>query len=157
MLKPEPATEPTETADHLIGDQQDAVLATDRLDTRPVSVGWNDHAARTLHGFADERGHVLRAKPQDAFLNCVGGTLGEGLRVFPEALVERVGLHHVLESGCPGAALLAHRLHATDTHASDRGAVVGVIAGDDDVPSGLSLDLPVVADDADDGVDRFRA
>src|SRR5436309_518660 len=80
MLKPEPATEPTETADHLIGDQQDAVLATDRLDTRPVSVGWNDHAARTLHWFADERGHVLRAKPQDAFLDCSGGSRGEGLR-----------------------------------------------------------------------------
>ena len=62
VLRAEPLAEPAEAGDHLVGDQQDAVLVADALDLRPVGVRRDDHAAGALHRLADEGRDVVDAE-----------------------------------------------------------------------------------------------
>src|SRR5262245_30170293 len=94
----EPPPQPTEPANDLIADEQDAMAATDRLHPRPIARRWNDHSARTLNRFADERRDILRTDCKDSLLDGTRGTLGKPLRVFAEPFAERVGLHDVLDA-----------------------------------------------------------
>ena len=54
-LAAEPAAEPPEARDHLVRDQEDAALAADPLDRRPVAVRRRDRAAGPDQWLADER------------------------------------------------------------------------------------------------------
>jgi hypothetical protein len=69
VLVAEPLAQPPEAADHLVADQQDAVLAAHGLDRRPVAVGRDDHPARPLDRLADEGRDVLGADLQDLVLD----------------------------------------------------------------------------------------
>src|SRR5215207_7184288 len=157
MLAPEPFAGAPETADHLVGDEQDVALAADPLDGGPVACWWYDHAAGALHGLADEGGDVVGADLVDlagALLRCPSP---EGLRVLLSALRIPIGLGDVDDAGNGQPALRVHRLHAPERGASHGRAVIAVVPGDDD-PLGRAVHgCPVMPDHANDRVVRLRA
>src|SRR3546814_6250196 len=61
MLVAEPRTEPPETADHLVADEQDIALAANAGDLRPVGLRRDDDAAGSLDRFRNEGGNALLA------------------------------------------------------------------------------------------------
>ncbi len=63
----EPVAETAESANHFIGDQQDAVLVADALDFRPVSRWRNDHAACALHRLTDEGADLVGTDVKNLF------------------------------------------------------------------------------------------
>ncbi len=123
----------------------------------PIVGGRDDDAAGALDRLADEGGDIFGTDFEDALLHRLGGAGGEGGGILAEALAEGIGLHDVLDARHPGSALIMHGLHAAQAGAGDGRAVVAVDPGDDDVAVGDALHLPVIAGQADDGVDGFRA
>ena len=156
MLKPEPFAQAAKAADHFIADQQDAIFAADRLDRLPISGGRDDHAARALHRFANERGNVFGADRQDAVLDRLRRARAEGHRVFAKAVAERIGLHHMLDARDRQAALNMHEFHAAQARRRDGRSVIGVVAADEHRALGLTLQRPVCAHQAEHGVVGFR-
>ena len=153
-LAAEPAARAAEAADHLVAHQQDAVALADALDLGPVAGRRNDHAAGALYGLADEGGHVLRAQLQDALLQPARGLQAEGfgLQAQGTALRPPAGLLDVGDAGNGQTALRVHARHAAQRGAGHRGAVVRVVAADDDLALGLAQHVPVAAHHAHDGV-----
>ena len=68
IIAAKPFTGATKTTDHLIGNQQNAVVTADALNFRPVGAGGNDDAAGTLHWFTNKGGHVFHTDFEDFFL-----------------------------------------------------------------------------------------
>ena len=56
-----------------------------------------------------------------------------------------------------GEALAMHRLHAAHADARDGGAVIGIMAADDDSATMFALHLPIMADHPQYGVIGFGA
>ena len=138
-LAAEPAAEPSEAGDHLVGDEQDAALAADPLDRRPVAVGRRDRAARADHRLADERGGAvteLVERPLE-----VGSVVVGDLRDVAD---ER-------------PVAVAHRRDAGQRRPVRVRAVVRETARDDDRSLRLPLERPVAPDDLRRGVDRLAA
>ena len=138
-LAAEPASEAPEAGDHLVGDQQDAALAADRLHGRPVPVGWRDRAAGADHRLADERGSAVAELVERA---------GELFRIVV------CDLDHVADER---PEPVAHRGNPRQRRSVRVRAVVGELPRDDDRPLRLTRQLPVAADDLGGGVDRFAA
>src|SRR3546814_5098874 len=67
-----PVAGATEAADHLVGDQQDAVLAADPLDLGKIARRRHDHPAGALDRLGDEGGDPLRPDLADPLLPGLG-------------------------------------------------------------------------------------
>jgi len=121
----------TETADHLVGYQQDPMSITDALNLRPVRGGGDDHAAGALHRLADERRHPVGAQLLDLLLEPVRREHAVLVGREAGAVFEVVRLLDVRDIGDRQAALRVHRVHAAERRAGHRAAVVGVAPADD--------------------------
>ena len=64
--------EATECADHLVGDEENAVLVADATDLLPVTLGGHQGAAGVLHGFHDDHRDGLGTLRQDSSFEIVG-------------------------------------------------------------------------------------
>src|SRR3546814_9834591 len=64
--------EAAEAGDHLVEDQQDAVLVADRAQPLQVSLRRDQHPGGTGHGLADHRGDGRRVVQGDQTLQLVG-------------------------------------------------------------------------------------
>ena len=147
----------TETADHLVGDEQDAVLVTDALDLGPVAVGRNDDAASPLDRLADEGSHLVHPQRQDLLFQLTGTGQAELVGTHALPLTEVIGLIDVDYAGNGQTTLGVHALHAPQTGARHRGAVIGVVTADDHLLVGLPLAGPVVTHHAQHSVVALRA
>ena len=157
VLAAEPLAGAAETADHLVGDQQDPVLAADALDLRPVGRRRHDHAARALHRLADEGGDALRADLLDLLREPARGAQAVFLRRQVDAVLVPVRLLDVHDVRDRQAALRMHGGHAAQARRRHRAAVVGVDAADDDERLRLAQQVPVAARHAQDRVVRLGA
>ncbi len=150
--KPNQRPSSAEPADHLVGHNQDAMLAADRFDPRPISRRGNNDPAGTLDGFADECCDLVRADGDDTLLNRIGCTLGERIRILAKTLAEHVGLHNVLDPGDRQVALGMHVGHSTKAGRGDCRAMIGIVPTDEDLAPRLSFEIPIMADQPEYGV-----
>ena len=157
ILAAEPFAGAPEAADHLVGDQQDVMLAADALDLRPIGRGRDDHAAGALDRLGDEGGDLVRADLLDRALELARRPQAEFLGRRVAALAIPIGLRDMDDARDRQAALRMHRLHAAERGAAHGRAVIAVLARHDDGFSRLALRRPEMAHHADDGVARFRA
>ena len=157
VLGAEPGPRSPEAADHLVGDEQHAVLPADAGDFRPVGVRRHDDPARALDRLRDERGHPLRPEREDPVLEGPCRHEPEFFRGSVAAQLVPVGLHHVLDPRNGEPALAVHGLHAPEARRAHRAPVVGVVAREDDVSLRLADHVEVAAHHPDHGVVRLRA
>ena len=88
-----PAADPTEPADHRVGDREHAVAGADRGDLVEVPGRRGEHAARADHGLEDERRDLRGAEPQDLSLEGCGVVPRHARRVRDE-LAEALAVGH---------------------------------------------------------------
>jgi hypothetical protein len=62
----------SETAYHLVGDQQDVVTAKDRLDLREIRSRWHDNAARAHDRLRKHRRDGVRAFAENQRVQVLG-------------------------------------------------------------------------------------
>src|SRR5690606_7072688 len=144
VLAAEPFTGASETADHLVGDEQDVVTREDLAHPWPVAVRRHYHPAGALDRLGDEGRHPVLAQLQDLALQLIGHADAEFLRREVAALAVPVGLVDVLDTGDGQATLSVHALHAAQAGTGHGGAVVTVPAADDHLLLGSPLHRPVV-------------
>ena len=157
ILRGEPRAEAAEAGDHLVGEEQDAVFVDDALHLRPIGRWRNLDAAGALHRLAGKGCDVLRSDGQDLVLERARGAKAELVRRLAfEGLAVPIGIHDVAEALIDRVAMRVHVRHAAHRACGDGRAVIGVLARDDDAPLGLALEHPIVPDQADGGVVRFR-
>ena len=116
----EPVADAAVAADHLVGDEQDAVGAADLAHRVEVAVGRQEHAAGADDRLAEERRHVLGADLANRRLERLGGIPGDPGRAAGERA----------DADLEG-------LGADDARAVAREAVVGALARDDHGALGL--------------------
>ena len=75
-LHAEEGPQPPEAGDHFIGDDQDAVPATDLKDLAQVVLRGHDDPARALDRFGDKRRDGLGTLPLDGALQLLGAPAG---------------------------------------------------------------------------------
>ncbi len=154
----EPRAEAAKAGDDFIREQQDAVLVDDALNFRPIAVGRDLDAARALHRLGGNRRDVLRSAAQNFVFEGARGAKAEGFgRLAVEGFPIPVGIHDVAEAFVNRIAMAVDVAHAAHRSGGDRRSVIGVVAADDDAPLRFALQHPVVADETDGGVVRFRA
>jgi hypothetical protein len=111
-----------------------------------------------LHRLGGEGGNVLGADRQDFILERARGAKPEGLRRFAlPGLAVPIRIHDVAEAFVDRIAVRMHVRHAAHGARGDGRAVIGVLARDDDAPLGFAFEHPIMPDQADRGVVRFRA
>ncbi len=111
-----------------------------------------------MHRLAGEGCDVLWSAAQDFVFDGARGTQAELFRVLAgEGVAIPVRVHHVTEAFVNRIAVLVHVAHAAHRARGDRRAVIGILAADDDAPFRLALQHPVMADEADRGIVRFRS
>ena len=120
IVRAKPFAKTAETGYDLVGDQQDAVLITNSLYFRPVTVGWHDDPARTLDRLADECGNLVCTY----FLDFVfyRARRGDTEIVWRHALVRAkpVRLIDMDDAGNRQTTLLVHGLHAAEARGCNR-------------------------------------
>ena len=144
--RPEVVAEPAERADHLVGDQEDAVGVADLPHPREVAGRRREAAAGVLHRLQEHRRDRLRALAQDGPLDLVGGPPAEvrdvvgnevggpvEVRVRHPHPAGRQRLEGILDVGQPGDGQRAHRC-----------AVVGDVTAEHLVPLRLAGQLEVL-------------
>ena len=152
VLRTEPFAGTAEAADHLVGDQQHVVLAADALDLGPVGHRRDVHADGAHDGLADEGGHALRPQFQDFLLQPARRDQAVFLLGQVAAVGEPERRIDVVDVGDRQTALLVHALHAAQAGTGHGGAVVAIVAADEDVLLRLVLHRPEMAHQAQDGV-----
>ena len=138
-LAAEPAPEPPEAGDHLVGDEQDVALAADLGDRRPVALGRRDDATCADDRLADER---CRAAVE----------LVEHAREIGRVVVGDLG-----DVADEGSVAVAYRGDAGQRRAVRVRAVVREPAREDDRALRLPDERPVAARDLRGSVDRLPA
>ena len=139
-LAAEPAAEPAEAGDHLVGDEQDVALAADALDLGPVAVGRRDRAAGADHRLADEGGGAARRARRATRARSAGSSCGDLGDVADERAVAVADGRDPGERGAVGVR-----------------AVVREAARHDHRPLRLPDERPVAPDDLRRRVDRLAA
>ena len=156
VIGAEPGTQPPETRDHLVRDQQDAVLVTDPLHLRPIAVRRDDTPPAPCTGSPMKAATLSAPASLMTFSICrataIPNSTGEPLR----SVTEPVRLIHVHHIGQPHR-LIVHGAHAAQRRCRHGRSVVRVLAADDDAPPGLLQQIPVPAHHAHDRVVGFRA
>ena len=152
VVRSEPLAGAPEAGDHLIGNQQQAVLIDDALDLGPVA-GWrDDDATGALHRLADEGRDALRTERENPVFERARGAQTKFLRRELSPLGVPVRLRDVLDARHHRAALRVHRAHTTQARTGQRAAVVSILAADDYCAIGFAAQLPVAAHEAQYGV-----
>ena len=136
---PEPLAGAAEAADHLVEDEQGAVLVAQPADSGKVTLWRREHAARSLHRLGDHRGHPL-------------AVLGEGGGHRLDVVVG--DLHEVGDQVAPALAVEGDALGGG---AAEVGAVVAVGPGDHHLALGAAGALGVEAGELERSVDRLRS
>ena len=137
-LAAEPATEASEAGDHLVGDEQDVALAADRLDRRPVAVGWRDPPPAPIIG-----------SPMNAAARSPSSSSArarsQGRRVRPRPRRRRASRSRRGPRGSPTATCRTRWCRGTRSGARRRPCAPA------------ARQLPVAADDLRGRVDRLAA
>jgi hypothetical protein len=121
----------TEAGDHLVEDQQDAVLRGDFAQTLQVTDRRNQHAGGACDRLDDDRGHRRRIMQRQDALQVVG-QMSAPLRLpFGESIVgEVVGMRQVIDTGEHGPEMLAIARDAADRDTAEADAVIAALAAD---------------------------
>ncbi len=143
-LGAEPVAGAAKAGDDLVGDQEDAVFFDDALDLGPVGARRDNNAARALHRLADESGHAVDAEFENLVLKLAGAHQAKLLGRHVAAFHIPVRLADMLDVG-DDTALLVHPAHAAEAAAGIGRAMIGVLAGDNDVLFRMAQRLPVAA------------
>ena len=152
-LAAEVVAEAAPGADHLVGDQQHVVLVADLADPLEVAVRRDEAAAGVLDRLEDHRGDGLRALEQDPLLDRVGRP--ERVAVVGPAVDVRV--RHVAAARSERLELRAQVGDAGRGERSQRGAVVGDLAGDQLGLLAVAAHAVVVAGQLEGRLDRLGA
>ena len=110
MLRPEPAAQPAETANHLVGNQQDVVGCKDRLNAFEIAPRRRNHAARPHKGFGNERRDGVGSFPGDQRLEFSAQPIAEflftlaglGVAIVMRRRGKENALHGKVEGGVKG-------------------------------------------------------
>ena len=128
----EPVPETAERADHLVGDQEDAVPVADLAHPLEVPVRRWEAPASVLHRLEVDRGDGVRPLPDDGPLDLVGGPPSEGhLVVGEEGRPVEVGVGDLDRAGDQRLEGGLEVRYAGDRQRPHGGPVVGDLAADD--------------------------
>ena len=157
-LGAEEVPEATPGADHLVGDEQDAVAVADLADPLEVARRRGEAAAGVLHRLQEHGGDRRRVLGQDGLLDGVGGPAAEGVHVVLEVRgpVE-VGVRDLEGARHQRLERRADLGHAGDRQGAHGGAVVGDVPADHLVALGLADELEVLAGQLPRRLDRLGA
>ena len=156
-LGAEPVPEPAEAADHLVGDQEDAVLVADLADAAAVALRRRERAARVLDGLDEHRGDGLGRLLLDLRAQLVEEELRElGLGLALRAAVA-VRVRHVPHARHERLERRAQRRDARERERAVRRAVVGDPARDHLVAVAEALELVELLHELDDRLVRLGA
>ena len=150
--------EATEAGDHLVEDQQDAVLRADLAQPLQVALGRDQHAGRTRDGLDDHGGDVAGVVQRDEALEFVGevrAVLGLAARVGVAGEVVRV--RQVVDARQHRAEQLAVVDHAADGDAAETDAVIAALPTDEARARAFAARAVIGQRDLERGVDRLRA
>ena len=134
VLRRERSAEASEAGDHLVEDEQDAVLARDLAQPREVALGRHQHPARARDRLDDHRGDVLRAvQRDDALLELVrelGAALGAA--AHEGARLQVLGVAQVVDAAEQRTAVgFAVERHAAHRNPGEVDAVIALLAPDE--------------------------
>lgn len=146
-----------ETADDLVSDHQDVVLAQYRLDLGEVARRWNDHATGAHDRLGKERADGFRPGFDDGLFQLFGQTRGKCLFAFArQALAIQVRAAYMQHIGQWFAPAGVHVGQAGQAGCRQGGAVIAALAGDQAGLAGLADGGVVVAHELDRSIDRLR-
>ena len=136
-----------ETANDLVGDQQQVVFRQHRLHLLEIGGGRHHHAAGAHHRFGDEGGDGVRAFRNDELFQRFGQPCGEGFLAL-------AGFRAVVVVGCVGVQETVERqvevavvgVEPAEAGGGHRHPVVGPLAGDDLFLGRLADGVVVVPD-----------
>ena len=154
----EGVTEPAEGGDHLIEDQQDAVLVANCAQPLQITFRRRQDAGRARHRLdndgSDRRGVMQR---NDA-LELVGFVLAPIRLAAGERLVLAIiRCRQMVDAGQERAEEFAVIDHAADGNAAEADAVIAALAADQPLARGLAANIVISERDFKRGVCRFRS
>lgn len=157
ILRTEPGTGAAEPADHLVGHQQYVVAPADAFDFRPVAAGWDVDPDRAHDRLTDKGRHGVGPQLQDLLFQPARSEQTVVVRVHLATLAKMIGWRDVLDPRNRQPALPMHPAHPAQTGPAHGGAVVAIVAADEDVLLRLPLHRPEMPHQPQDGVVGFRA
>ena len=148
-----------EAGDHLVEDQQQAVLVADRAQPLQVALRRHQHAGGAGHRLDDHRGDVGRVvQRDDARLQLVGEMRApRGLAAAEGVVLEVVGVGQVIDARQHAAERLAVGRNAADRDAAEADAVIAALAADQHVAVPFAARAVVGEGDLQRGIDRLGA
>ena len=158
IIDREGRAEAAEAGDHLVEDEQDAVLVADRAELLEVALRRDEHAGGAGHRLDDHRGDGRGVVESDQPLEIVG-ELGAMLRLAAGEGVpgEVVGVADVVDAGEQRAELLAVGDDAADRDAAEIDAVIAALAADQAEARALADGALIGERDLQRRLDRLRA
>ncbi|CAN0644465.1 conserved hypothetical protein [Burkholderia cepacia] len=146
-----------EAGDHLVGDEQDAE-APARVAHRLQPAGRrHDHAAGTLHGFAEECGDVVGAEFGNLGFQRGHRRGDQRLRIAAERMAVRVGRRDVVLVRARQVEMAVERGQRGEAGADRRRAVITALERNHLLLRRAACRVEIVRDEADRGIDRVRA
>ncbi|MDR8969244.1 hypothetical protein FEP58_05633 [Burkholderia multivorans] len=146
-----------ETRDHLVGDEQDAEAAARVAHRLQPAGGRHDHAARALHGFAEERGDIVRAELGDFRFERRDRCGDQRGRIVAERVAVRVRRRNVVLVGARQIEVTMERGQRGEAGADRRRAVIAALERDHLLLRRPARRIEVVRDEADRRVDGVGA
>ena len=158
MVDRKGCAEAAEAGDHLVEDEQDAVLVADGAELLEIAFRRDEHAGGARDRLDDHGGDGRSVVEPDQPLEIVG-ELGAVLRLAAGEGVagEVVGMADVVDAGQERAELLAVADHAADRDAAEIDAVVAAFAADQADARSLAAGALIGDGDLEGGLDRLGA
>lgn len=148
---------PAEAADHLIGDERDAITLQNRLDHAEIPIRRHDDTARPHHGLGEHAGNGLRAFRQNLLFE-PGGKPGAIVLIAFTRQRKAPAMRTVKGNDLGiGQTEGPHVILARQRRGHDGGAMIGVLACQQLAPSGLAFRRPHHPQELDDGFIGIRA
>ncbi len=156
LLCGEGGAEATETGDHLVKNQQDAVLGTDLAQPLEVAFGRHQHAGTASDGLDDHRRDIAGIVQKDDLLQLVGQRhilLGQP---FGEGVLGDVeGMGQMIHPGQQGAEPLAVTGNAPHRDAAKADPVIATLAANQPGAGALTASPLPGQRDFERGIDRL--
>ena len=147
----------SEPRDHLIENEQDAVLVADVAQPLQIALGRHEAAGGTRDGLDEARGDVLRAEEVDETHEVLGQFHAVRAFALREAVRGQERMAHVRDARERGTELAAIVDHPGQRYAAEIDAVIGALARDEHRASALAARLVIRERHLHRGVDGFGA
>ena len=149
--------EAAEAGDHLVEDQEDAVLGAELAQPLQIALRRRQHRGRTRHRLDDDGGDRIGAMQRHHPLDIVGEFSAVVRLILRKRIAREImGVTDVIDSRQMGRKGAAVRHHAADRHTAEADAVIAALAADQARPRSLSDGALIGERDLQRGIDGLR-